>query len=80
MSMVEALEALEEYSFLVSLPEQPVTLIETIDRIKELRGLADRAEENCDYDPEGRIGDQCAVLRAAADAYEEQLHERLGWR
>jgi len=69
---------MEEYGYLLSTPE-PVTLIQTIDRIRELREVADRSEAGCGYDPEGHTENLCRVLRAKADELEADMERRIGW-
>ena len=54
-------------------------LVETIDRIRELRREADKLEEGCDYDPENYVREQAEGLRNEARDLAKTLHEKTGW-
>ena len=56
-----------------------MTLIETIDRIKELRRQAKDVLTSDLYDPQGCADREAKELRAEADALEREMELRLGW-
>jgi len=59
---------------------EPVTLIQTIDYIRELRMVAQsEADAHMAYDPEGHTENLCRVFRAKADELEADMERRIGW-
>jgi hypothetical protein len=68
----------DESKFHLSGPE-PKSLLTTIERIKELRAVADKEAADCDYDPHNYTADLCRVFRAKADTLEADMEHRIGW-
>jgi len=68
----------DEAKHLLYSPE-PVTLIQTIDRIRELRKVAYNEESGSSYDPHNHTADLCRVFRAKADELEADMERRIGW-
>lgn len=56
-----------------------MTLIEFIDRIRELRADADKIEAGISYDPEGYERGQAKRIRVEADALEKMMHSVICW-
>lgn len=69
----------EEWTHLISwdIKQNPVTLIETIDFIKELRRIADK--EQGGYDPHNHTADGADAFRTKADEVETDMEKRIGW-
>ena len=69
-----------ENMFLLSADRLPVTLIETIDFIRELRKVADDEwEVHGNYDPQGHTERICDAFRDKADHLEQAMESRIGW-
>lgn len=56
-----------------------MTIIETIDKIRELRSEAENLLANSSYDPHNYTRDEAADLRSKADVLENDMEKRLGW-
>ena len=70
----------EENMFLLTARDLPVTLIETIDFIRELRKVADdQWEVHGNYDPEGHTERICDAFRDKANQLEQEMESRIGW-
>jgi hypothetical protein len=54
-------------------------LIETIDRIRELRRQAAEEESGLDYDPENYVRKRIDALLGEARDLAKKLHEKTGW-
>lgn len=72
---VTDLEIYKESAHLLDTPD-PHTLLEYIDRIRELRAQADVP---FDDDPCGHRAEMVRVFRAEAKILERYMHRRLGW-
>jgi len=72
----------EEWTHLIpwNIKQDPVTLIETIDFIKELRRIADKEQGHCDYDPHNHTADGADAFRTKADEVEADMEKRIGWQ
>ena len=69
-----------ENMFLLTANDLPVTLIETIDFIRELRKAADdQWEVHGLNDPEGHTENLCDAFRDKADQLEQAMESRIGW-
>lgn len=67
-----------ENKFLLNTPD-PVSLIETIDRIRELRDVADREVARNHYDPQGYTQEMAKVFRELANELELHMEREIGW-
>ena len=56
-----------------------MTLIETIDKVRELRAEADKLIEDISYDPVDYQRGCADRINTEADALEYDMHRQLGW-
>lgn len=79
MTEEERARILDEHGYLLR-TEEPSTLLGYVDRIRELRRVAEEERAAVTYDPMGHAEEQHRDLLALADDYEREMHERIGWR
>lgn len=78
MHFAQIMTSHEELCLELPAPEG-LSLIATIDTIRQLRFDADSEEAACTYDPQGFTARRVAAQRAHADLLEQRMEARLGW-
>ena len=56
-----------------------LSLIQTIDLVRQLRDDADEEERSTSYDPQDFMRRRVDAMRRHADAIEKRMEERIGW-